>query len=857
VYTIWEWDGINYLQNSGIRSSWVRISLLNSAFNLGPFAWGQFSQSNHIDIFFPDEDDSLVRSLVSSDMSGGFSVSSPSINPGSPKAAKGIQFNADGKLDIVFGHSNGRITIYTNNYPDSGFTWTSPDFNIDDGGNLGNVYDVQVADLNGDGHEDIAFVGANTGYIPCYGDGTVGTIVYFTGASQGGNKHTYMSLADIDGDGDIDITVTAADYTTPLQVWWNYGNGVFSEGETSFGDLFDAAAGSSVTLGRSFGGIAWGDLDDDGTVDAIITQYDQTVSKSTIIAYSPFGADYTYPRQDCSLGSYGASCECTYVTDGVTTEDPVVLVAADTKIVNGNLEVVFNEPVKYKHRSPNRPHIRFTDADGNEGTGADTCYNLFSWTRTEADPLECDSVRTWKGVAALSSVLDGSNSCAHVTALVGNNDEVTMRLVVVDAEWVDAVEGDSDDPDGTTTGIYVKRYVEHLNTFTLNFPRSIDVSVSNVEVFSEVVAARALILSTVGTSSSSDTQITVDMFLSVQHPFKVEFDTTGYTPVQPASYTVTDPVLTTEYGYTCLDVDNSNCDQVFRWVITDPGSACNFDGEYKMRFDVVCNSDACPLDGTETVEVTYVLDTDDHCPVAVVDTVELQSALTSYSDSGHSAAADEFLDGDQMYFEAEVWSEDTSLKGAQLFSVAISGTTLGSDIMLFDNGDFVADSNLVANWAFANIDVSNQATDPTAPTTSRLNPSFEFKARDTILNVATRSTSDFTITAVFDVQYTVQVASVSSEKPEHVVRTQRVRREFRPSEITGERASASTPFRVASSESTASSSSEGPSIGSTSNLVLVGVCAVSFFALVAALVAVRRSRNSKHSALKEDDIVSV
>ena len=179
----------------------------------------------------------------------------------------------DGDLDIFF----ARGDLFGSPHPNT--VWLNrgglqpgfPGTFINSGLLLGNGWsnDVTLGDLDDDGDLD-AFVvnglysgGANKVWINIDG---LGTFVD-SGLSLGNSESSECVLGDLDDDGDLDAFVV--NINQPNKVWINQGG---DQGGT---------AGEFIDSGQSLGnanstGVALGDVDDDGDLDAYVANFDQT-----------------------------------------------------------------------------------------------------------------------------------------------------------------------------------------------------------------------------------------------------------------------------------------------------------------------------------------------------------------------------------------------------------------------------------------------------------------------------------------------------------------------------------------------------------------------------------------------------
>jgi hypothetical protein len=189
------------------------------------------------------------------------------IDPGLPAMARPCvvwgDYDGDGDLDVLVAGPGSQDASVTTLYSNSGGSFT-------DSGIV--LLPLQFAaaawgDYDGDGDLDLAMIGLTTAQVPTTriyrNDGGLFTLLTgdFTGVYAG-----TVTWADYDGDGDLDLLVTGVTTTGAVGVpatrlYRNDGGGVFTSVPHPFPDVY-------------LGAVAWGDYDNDGDRDVVITGTD-------------------------------------------------------------------------------------------------------------------------------------------------------------------------------------------------------------------------------------------------------------------------------------------------------------------------------------------------------------------------------------------------------------------------------------------------------------------------------------------------------------------------------------------------------------------------------------------------------
>lgn len=349
------------LNNSSLNDQFTeQTSIILSGVYNSSVCWGDYNNDNNLDILVTgNTGQGAVSKIYRNNGNNTFTEQSAIQLVGvSESSAAWGDYNNDGNLDILLCGNGNNLNRLTKIYKNNGNNTFSELTSI----NLVGVWGGSAVwgDCDNDGDLDIILTG-NSQYAGAF------TQIYFnngdntfsaeTENSLIGVYYSSVALGDCDNDGDLDIFLTGYTGNNSIsKLYLNNGNGIFSE-QPSLN--IDGVKGSSV---------AWGDYDNDGDLDILIcgiTDANKPVSK----IYKNDGLN-TFSEQVAILlagAGYGSSAWGDYDNDGDL--DIVLTGSGDSniaKIYKNNGDNTFTEQTSITLTSVRNSSVAWGDYD-NDG----------------------------------------------------------------------------------------------------------------------------------------------------------------------------------------------------------------------------------------------------------------------------------------------------------------------------------------------------------------------------------------------------------------------------------------------------------------------------------------------------------
>jgi len=169
---------------------------------------------------------------------------------------------------------------------------------------------------------------------------------------------------------------------------------------------------------------------------------------------------------------------------------------------------------------------------------------------------------------------------------------------------------------------------------------------SNSTVFSAIIYQRINI-------SNTPAEATVKIVTSTFYP--VDLGQPTVTCISGPNCGLFGPITVVQVTGPCGT--DEDCEQIYE-ILIDLGSACSVTGVYELDFtdQVLCqNITFCPFNPPGNATIIFSLESENICPIITVN-VSLSGTLATFSDPAYTVPKVAFLEGQTVYFLAQLFS---------------------------------------------------------------------------------------------------------------------------------------------------------------------------------------------------------
>jgi hypothetical protein len=428
--------------------------------------WGDYDNDGDLDILLMGYNSYSSHCKIYKNMGNDVFVNQTSISLTgfSPGTAKWGDYNNDNYLDILISSEVGSYRLYKNNGNNTFSNQTLPSFgtsfseliwiDYDNDGDLdifvtgygckmlenqgsgtfilnttfslGNINAKYCSwgDYNNDGYSDVIVTGHQSGsyFAKLYINNGDKTFMLMPGGALPGLNTRNIASGDYDSDGDLDFIFTGFlnnSSTVVTRLFQNIGNGYFVE-KTNI-----------PFIGVTDGTVDWGDLDNDGDLDVLITGIDAWAGRISKIYRNDGDTNFVDQQGVFSIPLAGGAAWGDYDNDG----DLDILLTGNNQ-VNNTFSRVYRNNYQIANSAPTVPVglnsdvidgkivLSWQAATDNSTSHNALSYNLFAGSNTNPISIICPHSNISNGFHKISgmgnSELDTNSFLALNTMYAGD-----------------------------------------------------------------------------------------------------------------------------------------------------------------------------------------------------------------------------------------------------------------------------------------------------------------------------------------------------------------------------------------------------------------------------------------------------